>query len=867
MPNSRKRKSSVTIQGPVTKQPRNQTPIVISDDSDDDIRQISPPRLTAKQKGKGRAVPETDDPPRRLRDIDVISIPDDEAPILPAVSRHQTPLEVPDHQLDFVKETSAELGTSSEAFPPDQILEQCRDLFFGERKCSQCESKIQPIRNPAASTDLRDIAELLHIFCADCKINHCRGCMSPVLCASPCGQVDECDTVKCCARARVIAIFEILAILDFHHLKELSNSQKRISSTVTKARKGKSSAVGPGGTGYATDRVHSGGGFDVYSDDVDMDGQYGLDYDDWGDPEWGWGHDGFSPEPSSLSPWGTGWGALIDSESSYQAKSMTKTKRSEKAGRHSARAAKSKTKNDVTSDRTRSRDETSTWVLDALAVYLPDPYADSPAPFDFVPHPSIGALLQLSYLPETLGALLRNDSVADWIARSETYQTMLRVLRRLADCELTIRLLVSRGWSKAKSCGIDSFIRGDGEVIWERDEDGGIVRAAPLYNHFDKLTKQCEAYLTGMSSIAGDIGEIGIKEMSLCGDTIAAKEDLDRCLAVIGTISDLDENKVDEQTGKAPSNGEELDKAYERECEELAFKYVMLAEDGPTGGLVYRAFHYRGMVEASSNDTRIPKDRLHILKELAVMGTGLPPGIWVRVDEVRNDVIKIMIAGPENTPYAGGLFEFDCFLPMQYPNSPPLVNLCTTGGGRVRFNPNLYDCGKVCLSLLGTWSGSAEENWQPRKSTLLQVLVSIQSMILVEAPYFNEPGHGQANPKRRESIAYNRNICLQTVRWAIVEWLDDTQLTGLWGDVIRSHFSLKHEKVRGYIKAWANDNPSVLNYVVSSTRDGGVPCRRPRARRGEARTASAGMDLLAEYDHRIHKLLRSTSGSGETRYV
>jgi len=97
-----------------------------------------------------------------------------------------------------------------------------------------------------------------------------------------------------------------------------------------------------------------------------------------------------------------------------------------------------------------------------------------------------------------------------------------------------------------------------------------------------------------------------------------------------------------------------------------------------------------------------------------------------------------MIAGPDDTPYAGGLFEFDCFLPMQYPNTPPLMNLRTTGGGKVRFNPNLYNCGKVCLSLLGTWSGSAEENWQPRKSTLLQVLVSIQSMILVEAPYFNE---------------------------------------------------------------------------------------------------------------------------------
>ena len=64
-----------------------------------------------------------------------------------------------------------------------------------------------------------------------------------------------------------------------------------------------------------------------------------------------------------------------------------------------------------------------------------------------------------------------------------------------------------------------------------------------------------------------------------------------------------------------------------------------------------------------------------------------------------------MIAGPEGTPYEGGLFEFDCFMPLDYPNVPPLVHLRTTGGGRVRFNPNLYNCGKVCLSLLGTWAG------------------------------------------------------------------------------------------------------------------------------------------------------------------
>ncbi len=51
-----------------------------------------------------------------------------------------------------------------------------------------------------------------------------------------------------------------------------------------------------------------------------------------------------------------------------------------------------------------------------------------------------------------------------------------------------------------------------------------------------------------------------------------------------------------------------------------------------------------------------------------------------------------------------------------------------------------FDAGKVCLSLLGTWSGNRGEGWNPTASSALQVLLSIQSLILVPHPYFNEPG-------------------------------------------------------------------------------------------------------------------------------
>jgi hypothetical protein len=66
----------------------------------------------------------------------------------------------------------------------------------------------------------------------------------------------------------------------------------------------------------------------------------------------------------------------------------------------------------------------------------------------------------------------------------------------------------------------------------------------------------------------------------------------------------------------------------------------------------------------------------------------------------------------------------------------------TTGQGQFRFNPNLYANGKVCLSLLGTWSGGAKgEEWNAKTSTTLQVCVSIMGLIMVTHPFYNEPGY------------------------------------------------------------------------------------------------------------------------------
>jgi baculoviral IAP repeat-containing protein 6 len=63
------------------------------------------------------------------------------------------------------------------------------------------------------------------------------------------------------------------------------------------------------------------------------------------------------------------------------------------------------------------------------------------------------------------------------------------------------------------------------------------------------------------------------------------------------------------------------------------------------------------------------------------------------------------LLGPDDTPYQNGLFEFDVWFPQSYPHAPPKCSFLTTGAGTIRFNPNLYSDGKICLSILGTWEG------------------------------------------------------------------------------------------------------------------------------------------------------------------
>ncbi|CAH0701349.1 unnamed protein product [Spodoptera exigua] len=153
-----------------------------------------------------------------------------------------------------------------------------------------------------------------------------------------------------------------------------------------------------------------------------------------------------------------------------------------------------------------------------------------------------------------------------------------------------------------------------------------------------------------------------------------------------------------------------------------------------------------------------------VKREIKLLKSDLPPGVWVRGYEDRIDLLSVMIAGPTKTPYEGGLFVFDVQLGGEYPRAPPLCHYhsyCTD-----RLNPNLYEDGKVCVSLLGTWSGRGVEVWG-KDSSLLQVIVSLQGLILNAEPYFNEAGYEKqkgTQQGKENSRMYNEMVLLKLVQ-------------------------------------------------------------------------------------------------------
>ena len=114
-----------------------------------------------------------------------------------------------------------------------------------------------------------------------------------------------------------------------------------------------------------------------------------------------------------------------------------------------------------------------------------------------------------------------------------------------------------------------------------------------------------------------------------------------------------------------------------------------------------------------------------IKKELEDIGQDPPANCSAGpIDESDLYHWQATIAGPDESPYQGGLFFQNIHFPLDYPFKPPKVSFMT----RV-YHPNINTHGSICLDIL-------KDQWSPAL-TITKVLLSVSSQLTDPEP--NDP--------------------------------------------------------------------------------------------------------------------------------
>lgn len=257
---------------------------------------------------------------------------------------------------------------------------------------------------------------------------------------------------------------------------------------------------------------------------------------------------------------------------------------------------------------------------------------------------------------------------------------------------------------------------------------------------------------------------------------------------------------------------------YKHMMSKYKYKIGMKLHDDPS--YYYKDFAVEdGSKNMKSCYKRMSSEIPALIESLTVDENAL---VLLYVDRAKPNCIRYLLNGPPGTPYSRGLYIFDSYCGAQYPTTAPEFHFVNTGG--FRFNPNLYSEGKVCLSLLGTYSGPEpheSEKWNPKLSTLSQVIISIQSLIFTDQPYFNEPGYERDRKTAsgmEASRAYNEGVRVSTMKAAIIDTITHASSYPQFTNAILTHFYLQKEKIIEQCVKWVDECSDVDDNKNKMTR-------------------------------------------------
>lgn len=397
------------------------------------------------------------------------------------------------------------------------------------------------------------------------------------------------------------------------------------------------------------------------------------------------------------------------------------------------------------------------------------------------------ALLKFSHLNAVLVNHLRNTGLLSILTSPEhlqLYAALLKICRVLA--------------SNATTC---SILRPDGLDMADNVLPEETTAHKSVIPYLKEINRNLATYLQGIDDSKSEAPEEAAI-LAFCENAVLIT---DLVLSSVKTIN-RNHKKTTHLLSSALSHGGEegVESKIEHKSDDLLRKQVAAFQDQQKFSTVNllnnnKVTHvFKSLYSSQSNNNQ--KRLFRIRKEMTSLASNLGMGLFVRLDEKRFDVLRCCIVGAEGTPYQNGAFLFDMYLPAQYPQVPPKCKIITTGKGRFRFNANLYSGGKVCLSILGTWSGPG---WNPELSSILQVLISIQAMVMNEDPIVNEPSWGKLKGSDK-ALGYYSKLRHGTMQYAMLDHL--TEMPYGFEDVLQAHFWLKKDEIKAQAEEWRAAN-------------------------------------------------------------